>query len=432
MAGYAARNRFTRGRLIFLCVWLAIFAIAFLLWTYVLGKVGKALEEYESVQPKYAAEDIFNGYFANAAASAIVAYDEYDISEYDKDGAVLEYLASVIDGKSLTYSPVISSDSAVKTYAVAADGVRFASFTLVESEDMTDILGMSKWRLGEIDVKISPMFGVSIYAPKNAIVRVNGVALTDEYREGDLIELEEAVYFSESDPEARLMANYYIDGLFAVPEVTVASLDGSVSYGLEYDKENSSYNAEYAYRLVLADAYNQRLLEEERMKREEEERLKREEEERLKREEEERLAAEAERQRISDEIEAVYGDRICEAMTAYAKYTHVSNEENNRTAWDLLAYFKSGTPIYYFIKDYYNYSDYIPDAYEYHGIDMHHFAWSDESKTSFICIFEMDLIMTVNMGKTNESRVTERFCLEVHVETSNNKALISELINSDG
>ncbi len=425
MAGAVISKKPSKGRLIFVCVWLAIFAVVFLLWAYILGEVGEALAEYESVQPKYAAEDIFNRCFASADAAEIYAYDEYEISEYDKDGAALGYLASIVNNKNITYAPVISSDSAVKTYAVAADGVRFATFTLIESDEKTDILGMSKWKLGEIDIKISPLCGVSIYAPKNAMILVNGMPLGDEYREGDLIELDEEVYFSEGDPDARLMANYYIDGLFADPEVIVTSPDGSISYGLEYDKESSSYNAEYSYRLALADAYNQKLLEEERLKREEEERLKREEEERL-------AAEEAERQRISDEIEALYGDRIREAMTAYAKYTHVSNEENNRTAWDLLAYFKSGTPIYYFIKDYYNYSDYIPDDYEYRGIDMHHFAWSDEAETAFTCIFEMELVMTVKAGTTDESRTSENFCLEIHVDISSGKALISELINSGG
>ncbi len=425
MARYAKSRKFTRGRLIFACVWLAIFAVAFLLWATFLGEVSKMLEEYESVQPKYKAEEIFNEYFADSDAEIMVAYDEYDLSVYDKEHAELDYLASVTDGKMITYTSVISSDSAVKTYAVAADGVQFASFTLVESEEKTEILGMSKWKLGDIDIKINPVCGVSIFAPKNAVVKVNGVALTDEYREGDYIELSEAVYFPENDPDARLMANYCIEGLFVAPEVTVESTDGNISYSLEYDRENSAYDAEYAYRVSLADVYNQNLLDEEKKKQEEADRIKREEEESLK-------AEEAERQRISDEIEAAYGDFLYEAMTLYAKYTHVTNEENNRTAWDMLAYFKPGTSIYSFIKDYYNYSYYIPDAYEYSDVDMHHFVWSDEAKTSFTCIFEMDLIMTINgSGGSDVSKVTERFCFEIHVEVSGQDALIAELRNSD-
>lgn len=425
MAGYVKRREFTRGRLIFTCVWLAIFAVAFLLWAFFLGEVTNMLEEYEGVQPKYKAEEIFNSYFADADAAVIVEYDEYDLSAYDKENAARDYLASVIDGKKITYSPVISSDSAVKTYAVAADGVQFASFTLVESEEKTEILGMSEWKLGEIDIRINPVCGVSVYAPKNAVVKVNGVVLTAEYLEGDFIELEEAVYFPENDPDSRLMANYYIDGLFADPAVTVESADGSIGYTLEYDKENSAYNAEHAYRLSLADAYNQKLLDEERQKQEEADRIKREEEERQRREEEER-------QRISDSIKALHGDFIYDAMTRYAKYTHITNDENNKTAWEMLAYFKPDTAIYTFIRDYYNYSSYIPDAYEYSGVDMHSFVWSDETQISFTCIFEMDLIMTINgSGGNLPSNVTERFCLEIHVEISDGKPLISELRNSD-
>lgn len=425
MPRYGKKREYTRGRLIFDCVWLAIFAVVFLLWALFLGRVNKMLEEYESVQPKYKAEEIFNSYFADADASVIAGYGEYTLSEYDRESAPCDYLASVIYGKNITYTSVISSDSAVKTYAVAADGVQFASFTLIQGDEKTDILGMSKWTLGSMDIKIHPVFGVSIYAPKNAVVKVNGKTLTDGHREGDYVELEEAVYFPEDDPDSRLMANYYIDGLFADPTVTVESADGGVGYILEYDKESSAYNAEHSYRVALADAYNQMLLDEERQRQEEADRIKREEEERLQREEEER-------QRISDSIKALYGDFIYEAMTRYAKYTHITNDENNKTAWEMLAYFKPGTSIYSFIKDYYNYSYYIPDAYEYSGVDMHSFAWTDESNTAFTCIFEMDLVMTVNgSGSEQESKVTENFCLEIHVEITDGKPLISELRNSD-
>ena len=425
MSGYGKKRGFTRGRLIFVCVWLAIFAVVFLLWAFFLGEVTKMLEEYESVQPKYKAEEIFNSYFVDADASVIAEYDEYPLSVYDNENAPGNYLASVIDGKKITYAPTISSDSAVKTYAVAADGIQFASFTLVESEEKTKLLGMSELKLGEIDIKINPICGVSIYAPKNSVVKVNGVVLTAEYLEGDFIELEQAVYFPENDPDARLMANYYIDGLFADPIVTVESADGSIGYTLEYDKETSAYNAEHAYRVSLADAYNQRLLAEERQKQEEADRIKREEEDKLRREEEER-------QRVSDSIKALYGNFIYDAMTRYAKYTHITNEDNNNTAWDMLAYFKPGTAIYTFIKDYYNYSYYIPDAYEYVGVNMHSFTWSDESNTAFTCIFEMGLVMTID-GSPGEapSKVTERFCLKIHVEITDGKPLISELRNSD-
>lgn len=416
----------TRGRLIFICVWLGIFAVAFLLWALLLGEVSELLTEYEGVQPEYEAEEVFESYFATADAATIAGYDKYDNSSYDVEGSAGTYLASLLKGKKINYVPVLSSDSNTKAYAVVVDGVQFASFTLVKGETKTEKLGISEWTLGTIDVKIEPVCGVSVFAPKSATVKVNGIPLTDEYREGDYVELDEAVYFPADDADARMMANYYIDDLFVDPVVTVESADGSVSYGLEYDKEKSAYNAEYSYRVLLADKYNQQLLEEEKKKQEEEEKRKQEEEEKLKREEEER-------QRISDEIEAEYGDFIYEVLTLYARYTHITNEENNKIAWDVLAYFKSGTPLYKFIKDYYNYSAYIPDSYEYSNVDMHHFVWSNEEKTAFECVFEMNLIMTVNgSGAQAPEKVTEPFSFKVYVDISGKKPLISALENYSG
>ena len=50
----------TRGGLIFATVWLAVFAVTFLIWAIYLGNVNRRLAEYESIQPKHEAERIFN------------------------------------------------------------------------------------------------------------------------------------------------------------------------------------------------------------------------------------------------------------------------------------------------------------------------------------------------------------------------------------
>ena len=427
------KKEMTRGSVIFISVWLGIFALAFILWAVLLGAVGSLLSEYESVQPFYEAEEVFNEYFLNADSATIAGYDEYKLSQYDKDGSVAAYLESVIRGKQFTYVPVLSSSSDVKTYIVKADGTQFATFTLVKSEEVTESLGLSQWKLGNIDIKISPACGVNVFAPKNAVVKVNGVILTDEYREGDYVELKEEVYFPEDDADSRLMANYFIDGLFVEPSVTVENADGSVVYGLEFDKKNSAYSAEYAYRVLLADAYNQKVLQEEEQKRQEEEQKRQEEEQKRKEEEEKLKREEEERQKISDEIKALYGDFVYDTVTLYARYTHITNEENNKTAWDVLKYFKSGTPLYTFIRDYYNYSAYIPDNYEYNDVNMHHFAWDNDAKTSFTCIFEMNLVMTVNGADGKPiNKVTEPFCFMVYVDISGKAPLIAALENSDG
>lgn len=427
------KKEMTRGRVIFVSVWLGIFAVAFILWAVVLASVGSLLAEYESVQPVYEAQEVFEQYFAYADSATIAGYDEYKISAYDKEGSAAEYLASVIDGKKITYVPALSSSSDVKTYIVKADGLQFASFTLVKSQSTTESLGLNEWELGEIDVKISPVCGVNIFAPKSAVVKVNGVVLTDEYREGDYVELKEEVYFPKDDADSRYMANYFVDGLFVDPTVTVENADGSVTYGLEFDKKNSAYSAEYAYRVLLADAYNQKVLEEEEQKRQEEEQKRQEEEQKRQEEEQKRQEEEAERQKISEEIKALYGDFVYNTMTLYARYTHITNEENNNIAWDVLKYFKPGTSLYAFIRDYYNYAAYIPDSYEYNNVNMHHFAWDDESKTSFTGIFEMDLVMIVNgTGGNPANRVTEKFCFKVHVDISGRSPLITALENTDG
>ena len=81
----------TRGRLIFICVWLGIFAVAFLLWALLLGEVSNLLTEYEGVQPEYEAEEGFESYFATADAATIAGYVK---KGFVKEGATYEELAA--------------------------------------------------------------------------------------------------------------------------------------------------------------------------------------------------------------------------------------------------------------------------------------------------------------------------------------------------
>lgn len=417
MQRFERRGNARKGRTVFITVWLAIFAAAFVLWAFFLGKVNEMLAEYESVQPKHLAQEVFDLCFADGDAAEIVKYCSLEVSPYDKENAVRDALASEIRGKDISYYPVPSADPEVRIYALAADGVRFADFTLVRSEEKTELLGVNAWKLGGTVIVTEPAYGVSVYAPKNAVVRINGIALTEEYITGEPVALEAADYFPSGDPDSRLMVNYRIDGLFSEPAVTVESADGATAYGIEYDGAKSAYSVERAYRISLLNAHNERVSEEERLRREEADRISREEAERAR-------AAEEERRRVSDGIKALYCDFILEAMKSYAGYTHGLSEGEDALR-DLLKYFKQDTPIYAFIVNYVNNSPYSPEACEFSGINMHSFVWADASQTAFVCTFGTDLVMTVNSPEA--FTLTERLLMEVHVEIINGIPLISEL-----
>lgn len=241
-------KRLTRGGLIFAVTWLGIFALAFLSWAVYLGTVNERLAEYESIQPEYEAERIFNEYFLNSDAADMITYEAGFYSEYDKAGAPEKAVSDLVDGKVLSYK---AENHAL--YSVCADGEVIAQFTLKGDKDTTPLLGAHRPILDKIDILLKPEYEVTVIAPKGAVVKVNGKAVASDMTEGDPILLDGAEYFT--DDEARVMVRYRIAGLFAEPTISVESADGSVKYGAELIGEPSVYSVEKSYVSYLKNAY---------------------------------------------------------------------------------------------------------------------------------------------------------------------------------
>ena len=204
---YREQSGMPRGRLIFICTWLGIFAVTFIIWALFLGGISKDLAKYEEYQPIYAAEAVFREHFSDASAEELMAYADITISEYDTEEAVLKCLKSLIFEKDLTYRQK-SSDSTC--FEVLSSGVVFAEFTVVTDESTKELFGTHGYKLGEITVSFPPESKAIIIAPKSAVVKVNGKVLGEEYRVGEYRELADAVYFQEK---------YY--------KTTILSIDGT-------------------------------------------------------------------------------------------------------------------------------------------------------------------------------------------------------------
>ena len=242
------KNRLTRGGFIFATAWLGIFALAFLIWAIYLGNINSRLAEYESIQPKYEAERVFNEYFLYADASDIIGYEEGFYSEYDKDGAPEKAISSLLDGKKLS---LIAENRAL--YSVYADGEMVAQFTLTGSAERTPLLGARRPILDKIDLLTDGEYDITVIAPKNAALKINGKVVASDMIEGEPILLDSAEYFS--DDEARTMVRYRIDGLFAEPTVSVESADGTVKYVAELISSPFVYSAENSYISYLKNAH---------------------------------------------------------------------------------------------------------------------------------------------------------------------------------
>lgn len=390
-------NGMTKGRLIFICTWLGIFAVSFLIWAAVLGGVTKDLAKYEEYQPVYAADEAFREYFMEEDAETISGYSTPTVSEYDKADAVRTYIEDILSRGELACRE-ISSEDEVTRYEVMAGGKVFAGFTIIEDEDSREIFGRRGYTIGDVYLLIEPEYEANIIAPKNAVVKVNGVVVGEEKRVGEYKELEDAEYFPADDPDARLMAVYHVDGLYSAPEITVTNAAGNIAYGVEFDRTNSVYDTEYAYRTVLFEIFNGTF-----------------------KEPEQPVVTPG---TDNTDKEIPHADFLYEAITIYEKYIHLTNDQNDQAAWRVLSFFKPGTEIYSVIMSYYNDSNFFPDTYEFSEVKISNFAWTDASEKAFTCVYEMKAVMWVS-GKDN--KVTETLHYAVEVDVSGEKPLIVSL-----
>ncbi len=394
---YRDQNEMPRGRLIFICTWLGIFAVTFLIWAMFLGGINKDLAKYEEYQPIYAAEEVFRGYFADAEASELMKYAEFELSAYDTEEAALKCLEAIVAGDDLSYREKNVENGEV-CYEVLSAGIAFAEFSLVTDEDSEEIFGERGYKLGDIKVNIEPSFKAVIIAPKNATVRVNGKTLGEEYRSDDYRELADAAYFPDDDPDARFMAEYIIDGLFAAPSVAVTNSKGTIVYGVEYNKTSSVYDTEYSYRTILSEIFNGTYVEPE--------------------------IPVVPPQSTEEEIDKAYADFLNEAISIYEKYRHLSIEDSEKVSWRVLSYFKPGSDIYTLLMNYYYDSNFFPDQYKFSNIKISSFAWSDETHKEFTCVYEMDSLMWKG---EDETKVSEKIAYNLTVDVSGEKFLISSL-----
>ena len=194
---------------VFWIVWLVIIIIVMIAWSFVLRTVSGLLAEYEDSQPKHVAERVFNDYFKACDYEYLIRNSENtEITQFETIDSAVSYARALFgaDGE-WTFTQGSSDDPDVLNYSVAKGNARVGSFTLVKSGKESEKLKLPIYTLGKTEIKLTPKYGANIYAPINAIVKVNGIALGEEFRYGKPVVLEEDVYFPEGDESARTMQN---------------------------------------------------------------------------------------------------------------------------------------------------------------------------------------------------------------------------------
>lgn len=233
----------------FLCI--ALFLLG--LYT-VLGIVREYLADYESAQPQYVAEKVFDELYKNSDYGALIDICPPQTTEFENKEAVARYLNEFTAGKEITYNSITTGLDSTRKYIVKANGVKFSAFTLTTGSETTP-KGVPLYELDNVEIYTAGQQHASIVAPNGYTVLLNGSVLSDSYKT-DYRKEHESCQRMPSGTDGIVYVGYDVDGLYYPPQsVQVINREG-ISVPVT-QKEDGSYYAEYIYSESLKEQYSE-------------------------------------------------------------------------------------------------------------------------------------------------------------------------------
>ena len=218
------------------------------------------LADYERVQPKYVAEEIFEGHFVTPDYDALMELSTNNNAKFDSKEKVAEYLTSLTNGKELSYHNVstgVDTDSSKYIVKYEEDGqeIKVASFTLKKTDQKSE-KGFALYELAETELFYPAPVSVKIIAQDGFVPYVNGIALDDSYITEPVIESEANGHLPDG-VHGIFYRKYEVSGLIEMPDVKIKSVDGTeqpavlgtesgcYEIGLTYDAELEAEFSDY-------------------------------------------------------------------------------------------------------------------------------------------------------------------------------------------
>ena len=210
---------------VFYIIYFVCIAIVLAAVHYGLGIVKEYLADYESAQPQYEAERVFNEYYTADSFDDLVNLCDVTLSPYETKDAVSRYLTEFTKDKKITYSAITTGLDTSVRYIVKADDIKFSSFTLKESDKKTD-LGFTLYEVADFELYCSGNESARVTAPKGYLPYVNGVMLDASSLTGEEAR-DKTCDFMPDGVEGIVYQSYAIDGLYFAPtDVSATTADG--------------------------------------------------------------------------------------------------------------------------------------------------------------------------------------------------------------
>ncbi|MBQ7160542.1 MAG: hypothetical protein IJR90_02415 [Clostridia bacterium] len=201
------------------------------------------LRDFESVQPKYLAAEMFSQYFTDDT-SALVDAIKSTSGGFESEEILRGYVDQAMSGGALSYYEV---SSGVKKewikYVVKSGDKSIFNFTLVEQDERSSF-GFKKYKFGEIQAP-SGKLAVKCAVPEGYSLYLNGIQVGSDHLTGEERRISSFKYLPEglTAPKEDV---YEIKGLFCEPAVTADNGKGK-AVDVNYIEEEGVYEAVLAY-----------------------------------------------------------------------------------------------------------------------------------------------------------------------------------------
>ena len=189
-----------------------------------LGVLWFYLDNYEKSRPEYKVDEIVEK-LNKSDIDDLLTYLDIQVTEFENMDSVKEYLKSELSGEwSYTKNRNDSTDEE-PCYILIKDGDKVGSISL-NKEGKQGIFKMSNYSLASFNTELNKTRTVTIKAPNNAAVFVNGIALSDDYvssNDEEVVDLEYVVDYIETPT----YKSYKLDNIYGDLDVKVVGVSGN-------------------------------------------------------------------------------------------------------------------------------------------------------------------------------------------------------------
>lgn len=206
---------------VFYTIYFSLIIVFFIALFFVLKTVKIKLAEYEASRPYHVVDAVMEEYFRPGCAEKLISASGYEQSPFEDRSVVVDAVEKFLSDGAESYA-VTNAGEELK-YSVSSGELKFASFVLAPSGEK-DEADYDIYELKDIELLLAGSRAVSIEAPGDASVYLNGILLT-ENEITDRQELEKDSRLPDDIP-AETVVVYEVKGLMEIPVVTAKDKQG--------------------------------------------------------------------------------------------------------------------------------------------------------------------------------------------------------------